>query len=42
LQYKDYISEEAARDVLYDQETWGQYKEALWQRMVHALPDNRL
>ncbi|ELT93381.1 hypothetical protein CAPTEDRAFT_212926 [Capitella teleta] len=41
MMYKDYLSEREAREALYDQETWDQYKDALWKRMVHALPATR-
>lgn len=34
MQYKEYMSEEEAKQTLYDQETWKQYKTALWQRLV--------
>ena len=37
LQYREYMSEEDAQDVLYKQETWEQYKTALMQKMFTNL-----
>ena len=40
-QYKEYISEEEATSALYEQETWSQYKTALWKRMIAPYPAAR-
>ena len=34
FQYHEYITEEEAKKVLFDKETWDQYKNALWTRMT--------
>ncbi len=38
LQYKEYLSEDEAKQLLYDRERWMQYKNALWARMTQRLP----
>ena len=38
FQYKEYLSEDEAKQLLYDRETWMQYKNALWTRMTAKIP----
>ena len=38
LQYREYLTEEEAKDSLYLKETWQQYKSALWDRITDVMP----
>ncbi|XP_035824878.1 uncharacterized protein LOC101848192 [Aplysia californica] len=35
---RSYLSTDEAKDILFDKETWGQYKEALMKRLIAGLP----
>ena len=42
FQYKEYLSEDEAKQLLYDRETWMQCKNALWTRMTAKIPHSVL
>lgn len=35
---RSYLTTDEAKDILYNKETWGQYKEALMKRLIASLP----
>ena len=38
FQQRSYLSTEEAKSILYDKETWVQYKNVLMQRLIDSLP----
>jgi hypothetical protein len=41
LQQRSYLSTDEAKAILYDKETWAQYKHVLMQRLIDHLPSPR-
>ena len=41
LQQREYMSAEEAKTIMYDKETWNQYKTVLLQRTVDGLHRNQ-
>ena len=38
FQYNEYIGVDEAKEVLYNKETWNQYRTAIWERMIANRP----